>query len=103
MIRTVLQLRATPGQAAEVVRVFHEQKILEHSRAMPGCQGVEIFRSLDDADLSVVFADWDDVAAYEGWLAYPLRPAMTDALRPLLAEAASGQIIGGRFQPAVAG
>jgi quinol monooxygenase YgiN len=100
MIRTVLQLRATPGRAAELVRVFHEQKVLEHSRAMPGCQAVEIFRSLDDPDLSVVFADWDDVDAYERWLANPRRPEMTDALRPLLAKAAAGQIVGGRYQPA---
>jgi quinol monooxygenase YgiN len=103
MIRTVLQLRAAPGRAAELVRVFHEQKVLEHSRAMAGCQAVEIFRSLDDPDLCVVFADWDDVAAYQGWLAYPQRPGMTAALQPLLAEPAATQIIGGRYEPAVAG
>jgi quinol monooxygenase YgiN len=93
VIRTVLQLQAKPGEAHALLTRFAELSILEHARTVEGCRGADLFVAVDDADLCLVFADWDDEQAYARWLAHPLRPGMNDALRPALADGA-GKFVG---------
>jgi quinol monooxygenase YgiN len=86
MVRSVLLLRARDGCRDEVVSLFAELGILEQSSAVPGFLGAELQVAVDGSDELLVTATWKNEAAYDTWLASPVRERMRPALDRLLAE-----------------
>lgn len=77
---SVLMLRSPPGRLDEAIAQFEERRVLETCRdAVPGFVSGRLLRSLDDADAACVICEWTDRAAFEQWMASPLRsPGTTD-------------------------
>lgn len=89
MIRTLLELSAAPGRAADVCQTLEALGVLsEHARAQPGFLGGEVLKGSDD--LVVVIALWESVDAYQGWLDNPVRVGLVEALAPLLSSQPRG-------------
>jgi quinol monooxygenase YgiN len=86
MVRSVLALRAKPGRRDEVVALFERIGILREASAVPGFVSAEVQVAADAPDELLVTATWESAAAYEAWLASPVRGRMAPALETLLAE-----------------
>jgi quinol monooxygenase YgiN len=86
MVRSVLVLRALPGRRDEVAALFEELGILRKASVLRGFLSGELHRAADGSDDLLVTATWDSPAAYEAWLASPVRERMRPALEALLAE-----------------
>ena len=85
MIRSVLALRAKPGQSQAVEDFYRDRGIIEKAVRFPGCRGVMLLRSTDGGpDTHIVVADWDDAAAYAGWVADPWRAGVGADLANLI-------------------
>ena len=85
MIRSVLALRAKPGRSQAVEDFYRDRGIIGKAVRFPGCRGVTLLRSTDGGpDTHIVVADWDDAAAYAGWVADPWRAAVSAELAELL-------------------
>jgi heme-degrading monooxygenase HmoA len=82
-IVSVLRLSARPG--ADLPKAFAELEIFEHSRRSGGFLGGRLLRAID-GDGFVVIAEWEDAAAYQGWLDNPIRPELGAQLGPLLTD-----------------
>jgi quinol monooxygenase YgiN len=80
---SVLRLAARPG--ADLPAAFAELEIFEHSRRSGGFLGGRLLRAIDGDGL-VVIAEWEDAAAYQGWLDNPIRPELGAQLEPLLTD-----------------
>lgn len=93
MVRSVLALRAKPGRRDEVVALFERLGVLREASAVPGFVSAELHVAADALDELLVTATWESAAAYQAWLASPVRERMAPALEALLAEQpASGRV-----------
>jgi heme-degrading monooxygenase HmoA len=93
MVVSVLQLAVRVGAEDDLVRAFEEQDVFGHSRRSGGFLGGRLLRPLVPGDPVVVIAEWDSAESYRGWLANPIRGALSAAIAPLLAE----QVVPGRL------
>jgi heme-degrading monooxygenase HmoA len=85
MIRSILALRARDGMSQAVEDFYADRGIIERAVRFPGCRGVELLRSTDGGpDTHIVVADWDDAAAYAGWVADPWRAEVSADLADLI-------------------
>jgi quinol monooxygenase YgiN len=69
-----------------VAALFDRLAILREASAVPGFLDVELHRAADDSDELLVTATWESAAAYDAWLASPVRERMRAPLEELLAE-----------------
>jgi|SRR5579862_1766651 quinol monooxygenase YgiN len=92
MVRSVLLLRARDGRRDDVVKLFADLGILEHSSAVPGFLGAELQVAADGSDELLVTATWESEAAYNTWLASPVRERMRPALDELLADSPTPRV-----------
>ncbi len=86
MVVSVLSLAARPGAEDDLVRVFAEQEIFEHSRRSGGFVTGRLLRPLMSGEPFLVIAEWDEPGSYQRWLENPVRDQLSTVLRPLLAE-----------------
>ena len=71
---SVLMLRSPPGRLDEAIAQFEARRVLETCRdAVPGFVSGRLLRAVDDADVACVICEWIDRAAFEQWMASPLR------------------------------
>ncbi|HEX3590284.1 MAG TPA: antibiotic biosynthesis monooxygenase [Pseudonocardiaceae bacterium] len=99
MIRSVLALRAKPGRSQAVEDFYRDRGIIDAAVRFPGCRGVMLLRSTDGGpDTHIVVADWDDAAAYAGWVADPWRAEVGADLANLIdSDADTGAMPAGRL------
>lgn len=83
---SVLPLAVRPGAEDDLVRVFAQQQVFEHSRRNGGFVGGRLLRPLIPGDPFLVIAEWDEPGSYHRWLDNPVRDRLSAALQPLLAE-----------------
>jgi heme-degrading monooxygenase HmoA len=87
---SVLRLPARPG--VDLAGAFAELEVFEHSRRTGGFLGGRLLRELD-GEAYLVIAEWEDAAAYQGWLDSAARAAVGEKLDPLMAaEVHSGEL-----------
>jgi quinol monooxygenase YgiN len=87
---SILRLRAREG--ADLAAAYAQIEIFEHSRRSGGFLGGRLLRELDGGGY-LVMAEWEDVAAYQGWLDNPMRREVNTGLEPLLLDdVASGEL-----------
>lgn len=92
-IVSVLWLRVLPGKEEEVVRFYEQERIFERSRESGGFRSGRLLEPLVPGAPFVVIAEWDDAAAYQGWLDNPVRAELGEQLIPLLdGEPAPGSL-----------
>jgi heme-degrading monooxygenase HmoA len=89
-VTSVLRLRTRPG--VDLGAAFAELEVFEHSRRTGGFLGGRLLRPLEGED-HLVIAEWEDAAAYQGWLDSEARVAVGQRLEPLMAdEVHSGEL-----------
>lgn len=84
--RSVLTLRATPGNREDLLQLYADLDILGRALARPGAIDMTLAVALEDPDGILITATWDAPESYQAWLDHPERTGMTDAIAPLLAE-----------------
>ena len=90
MIRTVLTLRVAPERVAEVVEMYKQQDILQHSLDLTEALRSELSVATDGSGVVMVTAVWPSVEAYQAWLDNPWRRESSDRLNALLDGASVG-------------
>lgn len=94
---SVLWLRVLPGNEETMIRFYEEERVFEHARASGGFRSGRLLEPLVPGEPFLVIAEWDDAAAYQGWLDNPVRAELGERLVPLLDdEPAPGSV----FRPA---
>lgn len=93
MIRTVLTLSVAPERVAEVVEMFKQQDILQHSLDLTEALRSELSVATDGSGVVMVTAVWPSVEAYQAWLDNPRRHESNDRLNTVLrgGRVASGE------------
>ena len=87
---SVLRLRPLPD--VDLAAAFAELEVFEHSRRTGGFLGGRLLRAVE-GDGYLVIAEWEDAAAYQGWLDSEARAAVGEKLEPLMAaDVASGEL-----------
>jgi quinol monooxygenase YgiN len=94
LIRSVLYLSPRAGGSDDIVGVYRREAILETALRQEGCLSAELQVPREPGAAILVTALWRDAAAYESWLANPLR----ETTAPMLAE-----LVDGDFDAAVRG
>ncbi|MEM9033116.1 MAG: antibiotic biosynthesis monooxygenase family protein [Actinomycetota bacterium] len=102
MIRTYLELEVRAGQSDRLAELFERRGILRASLEQPGCRSAELTIS-DDGLTAIVTASWDDLAAYQGWVARSDRTDSADELNALLASPVGERTVGRVFDVAATG
>lgn len=94
MIRTVLTLRVASERVAEVVEMYRQQDILQHSLDVTEALRSELSIATDGSGVVMVTAVWPSVEAYQAWLDNPWRHESSDRLNTVLrgARVGSGEI-----------
>jgi quinol monooxygenase YgiN len=92
MIRTVLTLRVAPERVAEVVEMYKQQDILQHSLDLTEALRSELSVATDGSGVVMVTAVWPSVEAYQAWLDNPRRHESNDRLNTVLR---SGRVASG--------
>ncbi|MBB3178761.1 antibiotic biosynthesis monooxygenase [Variovorax sp. Sphag1AA] len=92
--RSLLTFQVRPGMRDEAVRTFVQGRVLEEcAQAVAGFLSGELMLSQEDPDLMYVTAQWINEAAYQQWLASPVRAAQGPALAPFLAHEPSAALL----------
>jgi heme-degrading monooxygenase HmoA len=90
---SILRLIPRDGTGPQLERAFEELEIFEHSRRSGGFLGGRLLRPLSGQGPYVVVAEWEDAAAYHGWLDNPVRDQIGARLEPLLGDdVSSGEL-----------
>ena len=84
MIVSVLRVPAREGAEGELLRAFSELEVFEHARRSGGFRAGRLLRPLEPGEPLLVLAEWDDAAAYQGWLDNPARLEISERLASLL-------------------
>ena len=84
MIRSVLYLTPKDGDAAAIVEFYRCHAVLEQAAKQDGFVAAELQIPTDRGGDVLVTALWRDAAAYEGWVANPVRAAMVPDLAALV-------------------
>ena len=99
MVRSVLTLRATAGQAGALEALYADHGVLARARVFPGCRGAQLLRSVDGGTAThLVIADWESAADYQRWVDDPWRDALSGRLAALLDKADDEPLVGGVFE-----
>ena len=104
MIRSVLALHARNGQAGAIEDLYRERDVLNRAVRFRGCRAATLLRCVGAGPgTHLVIADWDDADAYQRWVADPWRAAVSAELIALLDTPAGEPLIGGLYEPVIAG
>jgi heme-degrading monooxygenase HmoA len=99
MIRSVLSLRAAPGQAKAIEEFYAERGVIERSLQFPGCRDSVLLRATTGGAVThLVIADWETAADYENWVSDPWRDAVSRDLAALLDTDPDEPVVGGVFE-----
>lgn len=90
MIRTVLTLQVAPERVAEVVEMYRQEGILQHSLDLTEALLSELSIATDGSGVLLVTAVWPSVEAYQAWLDNPSRHESSDRLNSMLGGATVG-------------
>jgi quinol monooxygenase YgiN len=89
----IADLEAQTGRGDEVAAAIKETRVLELTRAEPGCVTYDIGRDADSPDQFVAYEGWSDLAALEAHLLTPHFAAVGAALGGLSASAPGVRIL----------
>jgi heme-degrading monooxygenase HmoA len=89
---SVLRLPVREGAEARLEAAFTSLGIFELARASGGFRSGRLLRPVLAGDPFLVVAEWDDAAAYEGWLDNPVRAELAMQLEPLVAGALEARV-----------
>jgi heme-degrading monooxygenase HmoA len=90
---SLLRLAVRAEARDRLPRLFEELGIFALARESGGFLGGRLLRPLAADGPFVVLAEWEDAAAYRGWLENPARAGLAERLEPLLA----GEVIAGEL------
>lgn len=83
---TDMQIRVRPGVRDEAASAFRKRRVFEEcSEAIPGFLRARLLESRGAPDAMSVIVEWTDEAAYEAWIAHPVRAAQEADLAQYLA------------------
>lgn len=75
-LRSLLMIRLAPGRRQEAVAAYVQRRALEEcAEAIEGFLEAELLLAADEPELVCIAARWRDAAAYQAWLASPVRAA----------------------------
>ena len=104
MIRSVLVLHAGNGRAEAIEDLYREREVLDRAVRFRGCRAAALLRCTGTGPgTHLVIADWDDADAYRRWVAAPWRATVSAELIALLDSPAGEPLIGGLYEPVIAG
>lgn len=99
LIRSVLTLRAAPGQSDAVEKFYADYAILERARNFDGCRDAVLLRCTEGSSAThLVIADWDAAADYHRWVDDPWRADVSRQLAGLLDTESDEPVVGGLFE-----
>lgn len=99
MVTSVLTLTARAGRSGALEDLYAQRGVLERAARFPGCRGATLLRSTDDGPAThLVIADWDDAAAYAGWVADPWRATVAEELSGLLELSPGSAVVAGLYE-----
>ncbi|MGA2131170.1 MAG: putative quinol monooxygenase [Bryobacteraceae bacterium] len=73
-----------PGQASAVRDEL--MRVLELTRAEPGCVRIHLYESTRDPLVFVIHSEWTDAAAFEAHVELPHTQRMVSLVEPMLAN-----------------
>ena len=83
-----MQIRVRPGVRNEAISAFRTRRVFEEcSEVIPGFLRARLLEAQGAFDAMSVIAEWTDKAAYEAWIAHPVRAAQEADLAQFLAAA----------------
>ena len=91
MIVSVLNLPIRSGCESETVQFYIEHDVFRLAAQVGGFRSGKLLQPSQPGAPFVVIAEWDDVAAYDRWLAAPTRAELSTLLEPMLAGEPSGE------------
>jgi heme-degrading monooxygenase HmoA len=92
VIVSVLQIPVRAGCESEVVRFYAERNVFGLAARGGGFHSGKLIQPVEPGSPFLVIAEWEDVEAYERWLAAPARAELSDVLGPLLDGDPSGAV-----------
>jgi antibiotic biosynthesis monooxygenase (ABM) superfamily enzyme len=99
MIRSVLALRAAPGQSKALEDFYEQHAVLRRAREFAGCRDAVLLRAAAGGPVThLVIADWDTAADYQRWAADPWRVALSRHLAALLDTRSDEPIVGELYE-----
>ena len=78
----LLEIQVRP-EAVDEMKSFLKD-ILPDTRSYEGCQGIDVYDNLDDAENIVVYERWDSRPHYEKYLAWRTETGVVDQLGAML-------------------
>ena len=84
MIVSVLHLPVRAGSEEAIVRFYAEHDVFGLAAQVGGFRSGSLLEPTTAGSAWLVVAEWDDVAAYERWLAAPARAELSELLAPHL-------------------
>lgn len=90
MIVSVLHLPVRAGSEEDIVRFYAEHDVFGLAAEVGGFRSGSLLEPTAPGSTWLVVAEWDDVAAYERWLAAPARAELGELLAPYLDGDAAG-------------
>lgn len=83
-----MRIKVRPGVRDEAINAFRKRRVFEEcSEAIPGFLRARLLESCGAPDAMSVIVEWTDEAAYEAWIAHPVRAAQEVDLAQYLAAA----------------
>jgi heme-degrading monooxygenase HmoA len=96
---SVLRVPVREGAGGRLVEAFSRLEIFAHARTSRGFGGARLLSPVAPGEPYLVVADWDDAAAYQGWLDNPVRAELARQLEPLI----DGPLEGGVYEEVLSG
>lgn len=81
---SVLRLPVHAGAEARLEAAFTSLRIFERARESGGFRNGRLLRPVLAGEPFLVVAEWDDAAAYQGWLDNPVRAELAAQREPLI-------------------
>lgn len=85
MYKSIITFDVRSGMEAEFEAAFHAAGMLTRPTAIPGFQGAELVRAIDDPARYAVLGQWETRESYAQWQAVAQSGAPRDALQKLAA------------------
>ena len=84
----IVRFEPKPGNAERFLAEL--QRVVQPSRAEPGCLGIQVFESLEEPRLFAIHSLWVDEAAFELHAALPHTVEFLKAAEELLTHSVAG-------------
>jgi len=82
---SMIMVNVHEGQAESSVQAFIRRRAIEEAaETIPGFQHGELLLSTNEPDLLCVLCSWENEAAYQQWLASPLRARQFPDLQEMI-------------------